>query len=88
MEQQTLLPVCERVNRHADGTQHSATHILRRQCPHCGWHQVINVCAECADYIEDCNDKARKGKSRRFWRCLQCGKSRPMPEGMDILGRA
>jgi hypothetical protein len=75
---------CERTLSHGVYGK-AATHILRRQCPHCGWHQVLNICQECHDYIVARNERARKGDVR-YWRCLKCGKNRPMPQGMDILG--
>ena len=86
MEQQTLPGFCERVNRHSDGETKVATHILRRNCPHCGYHQVLNICQACHDYITMRNNDAINGVRIRQWRCMSCGKTRDMPQGMDILG--
>jgi hypothetical protein len=83
MEEKVL--ICERVNGHEVSMKGPATHILRRSCPYCGYHQVLNICQECHDYITARNEAAKKG-SGRLWRCMSCGKNRPMPTGMDILG--
>ena len=87
MEQQ-----CERVGSGGgiDPASHSpgVTHILRRSCKLCGNHQVIYICAKCEEYIRKRNEAAKDNPGFRMWRCMKCGKSRPMPQGMDIIGRA
>ena len=85
MEQKPPTLFCERVNGHTSTLAGKATHILRRSCPHCGFHQVINVCQACHDYVIARNQGALNGE-KRSWRCMSCGKNRPMPQGMDILG--
>lgn len=62
-----------------------ASHLLARECPNCGAHDVIYICWPCTEYINMRIDQVNHGKGWT-WRCLECSYMRYLPEGLHILG--